>query len=89
MSTKWGEFELIYNKEKKIYDKRYYKDIFRYISLFPQATEENIWISKQEPLWYYVPDWGVMPSSMANSQIRLHSSTGGQKIEEWANSCEQ
>tara|TARA_Y100000593_G_scaffold94692_1_gene195143 strand:+ start:1696 stop:2718 length:1023 start_codon:yes stop_codon:yes gene_type:complete len=61
----WGDCELIYNKENKKISSQYQTGLLRYFHFFPDATEENIWLDKDQPgappghdpksssIWYY------------------------------------
>ena len=40
---KWGDCELVYNKENKKIPPKYQKDLLKYFRFFPDATEENVW----------------------------------------------
>jgi len=49
---KWGDCELVYNKENKKISPKHKKGILNYFYFYPEATEENIW-HDEETLEYF------------------------------------
>ena len=42
----WGDCERVYNKEDRIFEAKHYKNLIKFISLYPDAVYENIWFDK-------------------------------------------
>ena len=43
----WGNYELVYNKENKIFKSEHHKSLLSYISIYKDAIGENIWFDRE------------------------------------------
>lgn len=49
---RWGDCEIVYNKEDKKLDRNHYKEIIKFISMIPDAVDENIWFDKENESYF-------------------------------------
>ena len=60
----WGDCELVFNKEDKVFSPEHHKSLLSYISIYKEAVNENIWLDHETGKYFSaaqtlsIPDCG-------------------------------
>lgn len=49
---KWGDCEIVYNKDSRKINEKHYKGVLRYMNAYSLSPYENIWYDKEEELYF-------------------------------------
>ena len=49
---KWGDCEIVYNKDKREFSKKHYKNLLKYLSLYRTALDCNVWFDEKSKEYF-------------------------------------